>query len=240
MGLSGDATVPADYDGDGITDLAVYRAGTWFVRQSTTHYATSVAFQWGANGDITVPGDYDGDGKADLAVYRPTTGTWFLRLSTTSYVTSVGVQWGTSGDIPVPGDFDGDGRADLAVYRPSTGTWFVLPSGRSFSGAASFQSGQAGDILISSARDACHVRWMTAGPDGLLNLRPPDEEAGGLLRIEPVGQSSFPEGTSGGFHETRSGVLRSLGSSSCRGPAARGACAAARVRVRRGPCRAAD
>ena len=70
-------------------DLAVWRPsdGTWYIRQSTTSFTTSVSFQWGVLGDIAVPGDYDGDGKIDLAVYRPSTGTWFISQSTTSYTT---------------------------------------------------------------------------------------------------------------------------------------------------------
>ncbi len=110
----------ADFDGDGKTDLAVFRpaTGTWFLRALGGD--RFVAF--GTNGDIPVPADYDGDGKTDVATYRPSTGTWFISRS------SGGDQarpFGVSTDLPVPGDYDGDGLADIAVYRPSNGGWFI-------------------------------------------------------------------------------------------------------------------
>jgi hypothetical protein len=82
--------VVADFDGNGTTDVAVYRpsTGVWFVRNQF-----SVA--WGASGDITVPGDYDGNGTTDVAVYRPSTGVWYVR-------NQVSVAWGASTDIPLP------------------------------------------------------------------------------------------------------------------------------------------
>ena len=53
-----------DYDGDGRTDLAVFRPsnGTWYT--STNPNINYGAKQWGTSGDIPVPGDYYYDGGA--------------------------------------------------------------------------------------------------------------------------------------------------------------------------------
>ena len=119
-----------DFDGDGQSDLAVYRpsSGMWEILNSLNNYTTSVALAWGMSTDRPVPGDYDGDRKTDPAVYRPSNGTWYVLQSSTNYTTSVAFAWGVSTDLPVPGDYDGDGKTDFAIYRPSTGEWYVLLS----------------------------------------------------------------------------------------------------------------
>jgi CSLREA domain-containing protein len=120
---AGSATTPIiDFDGDGRSDITVYRDGIWYVIRSSDGGQTSVGWG-GAPQDIPVPADYDGDGKTDIAVYRD--GVWFIIRSSDGGQTSVG--WGGAAqDIPVPADYDGDGKADIAVYRD--GTWFISRS----------------------------------------------------------------------------------------------------------------
>ncbi len=113
-----------DYNGDGISDLAVFRpaTGLWAVRGVTRFY-------FGERGDIPTSGDYRGDGTTDPAIYRPRRGLWAIRNLT-------GVTFGGAGDIPVPGDYNGDGTCDIGVFRGSSGLWAVRGVTRVYFGSA--------------------------------------------------------------------------------------------------------
>ena len=130
MDREGAAATKIDFDGDGLSDIGVYRptTGQWIVQLSGSGNGDVVVWGLAGSTDVPVPGDYDGDGVTDRAVFRNAFGQWFIKQSSdgTGYV----VTWGVAGgkDIPAPADFDGDGKTDLVVYRPSTGQWFVKPS----------------------------------------------------------------------------------------------------------------
>jgi subtilisin len=130
------SAAPADFDGDGKSDVSVFRpaSGSWFVQKSSDNSFS--ATQFGVAADLIAPGDYDGDGKTDVAVFRPTTGNFFI-LNSSNGTLSV-AQFGAAGDVPVPADFDGDGKADVAVFRPATGGWYRLNSSNNQFAAVQF------------------------------------------------------------------------------------------------------
>jgi cytochrome c peroxidase len=140
---------PFDFDGDGKTDIGIFRpdVGEWWYRRSSDGVVP--AFQFGAPSDRIVPADFTGDGKTDIALWRPSTGEWYvLRSEDSSYYA---VPFGTIGDIPAPADYDGDGKADTAVFRPSTATWFVQRSGDN--GTTIAQFGANGDQPVAADYD---------------------------------------------------------------------------------------
>jgi hypothetical protein len=72
-GVNGDVPIPADWNADGKTDIAVFRPSnsTWYLRNIST-----TAF--GAPGDLPLVGDFDADPGLDKVLYRPTTGAWYV------------------------------------------------------------------------------------------------------------------------------------------------------------------
>ena len=99
-----------DYNADGDSDLAVFRAtdSLWAVRGLGRTY-------FGEEGDIPVSGDYSGDGYTDVGIYRPASGLWAVKGVTRAYL-------GGAGEMPVPADYDGDGTSEVAVLPLTLGS----------------------------------------------------------------------------------------------------------------------
>jgi large repetitive protein len=139
-----------DFDGDGLTDIAIYRpsANTWVVERTQLG---QVAFALGTpgHGNIPVAGDFDGDGITDVGVYDPTNGKWTIAESTVGTVTLGPIGSPVTpmvGDVPVPGNYDNTGKAELAIYRPAASAFFILgPSGVY---AKVVSTGGAGDVPV--------------------------------------------------------------------------------------------
>ncbi len=143
----GPCASPADYDGDGRTDLSVYDPAScmWQVRTWQGDYLNG---RFGSATTLPLLGDYDGDGQTDAALYDLLTGNWHVQ---TMGGLSGSLAFGDSEMIPVPADYDGDFRTDLGLFDPSTGMWYIYPP---FTGKlVSFQFGNADCIPVPGDYD---------------------------------------------------------------------------------------
>ena len=72
--------LPADYDGDNVCELAIFRPGTgqWYIQGG------EAVFEFGTGAYVPSPGDYDGDGETEAAYWEPVSGTFYVRRSSTA------------------------------------------------------------------------------------------------------------------------------------------------------------
>ena len=151
-----DTFIPKDFDGDLITDFAVWRKNdalgqaepSFVVLESTTNTVKTEEF--GLPGDNPkIVGDYDGDGLPDAATFRcpetPGQCFFFYRGTLNNPNGDITfVPWGFGDNLmPYPGDFDGDGKSDFCVRRENPNA----------SGSAQFM------ILRSSDSAIEYVDW---------------------------------------------------------------------------------
>jgi hypothetical protein len=165
-----DTIIPADFDGDGASDIAVWRSAAtdsaFYILQSSDATVRTEVF--GQEGDDpTVVGDYDGDGMADPAVYRcpPFSGDagacyFYYRGSNNNPSGGVTfVPWGFGVDFDfftAPGDYDGDGKLDFCIQRadptnPANAQFLLLRS--SDNGVEYINWGVIDDIIVPGDYD---------------------------------------------------------------------------------------
>jgi hypothetical protein len=120
-----------DFDGDGRTDLALWKAG-W---SSTPVYRSNGAGGFVFTNYVTpswvndpaarrLIGDFNGDGRSDILLARSgwsTNPVLFSNGNGSFRTTNLGLPWNVLNDPDTVGlvaDVDGDGRADVAMWHP--------------------------------------------------------------------------------------------------------------------------
>ena len=70
-GNSGDVPLTGDWNGNGTTEVGLYRPSTeqFFYRDAGG--AVVQTFSWGNSGDVPLTGDWNGDGTSEVGLYRP-------------------------------------------------------------------------------------------------------------------------------------------------------------------------
>ena len=118
-GGKGDIAVTGDFNGDGVTEIGVYRDGNWYI-----DYNGDGRWEEGVDvlvvgemieGAIPVVGDWNGEGIDRIGLF--VNGQWMLD-TTGDFQYDKTIEFGQAGDIPIVGDFSGDGISELAIYRP--------------------------------------------------------------------------------------------------------------------------
>jgi hypothetical protein len=170
-GLAQDRIVAADYDGDGKTDIATWRADTpngpyFYILESSTHTFRAVPFGE-PNDDPSVTADYTGDGIADPASYREGTSPgdfsyWYYLASSGPLAGQIVVtHFGQRSDLPAPGDYDGDGKSDFCVRRAAGNGYGVFYIHKGTGGGdvqvagedQAIMFGRPGDLIVSGDWD---------------------------------------------------------------------------------------
>ena len=143
--------ISGDFDGDGITDRAIYGIWKWYSLSSRIG-ESKIKRIWGKRltedgGTVAVVGDYDGDGADDMVNVNRSEGKWYIYSS--EYNSIATLTWKSLKDVMkagnvnakeveiLSGDFDGDHKADPAFVDKTTRTFYVMSSRKNADGVDS-------------------------------------------------------------------------------------------------------
>jgi hypothetical protein len=112
-GFAADTPVPADYDGDGDTDMATFSPASRTLAVAGTTLLDDLPI------GVPLAGHLDTVAGADLVVYDPIATSWIRPDGSTTVV-----DLADPDVIPLLADFDGDGIDDPVLFDYYTGVWY--------------------------------------------------------------------------------------------------------------------
>jgi hypothetical protein len=156
FGEAGDLPVSGDWDGNGVTDVGVFRPSTGeFVLRVPLigNTFSTITIRFGAPGDLPVAGDWNGDGIDTPGVFRPgPVGTFLLTNTITNGSApspDLVFSFGITGDLPVVGDWNGDTIDTIGVFRINGAGEFHLSNDFENSTDIFFNFGTKGDLPLA-------------------------------------------------------------------------------------------
>ena len=127
LGQAGDLPAPADYQGLGRTNFAVYEPNYGRFLVLPDGGGPTITVKLGGPGDVPVSADFDGAGRAEFAVYNQT-------LAQFTYLPAAGgpartISVGSPGDLPAAGKYDGGTRTEFATFSSTTAVYHIETPG---------------------------------------------------------------------------------------------------------------
>ena len=200
-----DGIIAADFNGDGITDLALVNnfsaTVSVLIGTGTGTFGTGTTFNVGTHPVGIVSGDFNGDGFTDLATVGTDSGiSVLLGDGTGSFGTAVSYGAGGSGtDAIVAYDFNGDGFLDLAVTNSSGNTVGVLLGGTN----GTF--GTATTINVGTTPEGITLGDFNG--DGKIDLAVSNDGGNNVTILQGNGSGGFTASGTYGIASTASGAL---------------------------------